>query len=387
MILKNVHVLDVVNEKIIRNIDLSFEDGRINDIGNLSGKEENYTYEDCYIIPGLIDCHTHIFMAGMADTIGSMNSMTTTDFIVTAISSLEKHLKSGVTTIRDVGGVNYYDLEMKKQLDNGNILGPDLFAAGKIVTMTGGHGHFLGREADGQTEVRKAVREQLKAGADLIKVISSGGVLTPGVDVNAYQFNVDELTAAVEEAHKAGKKICTHCHSTQGIKNSVMAGIDSVEHATLLDEEGAKMMAETQTYMVPTLSAVENIVKKGTEGGIPEYAVKKGRAVYKRHLESFKMAMAYDIPLAMGTDAGTPLNYHGESPREILLMIDHGMSVMEALKTSTINGADLIGIEETHGSIEVGKYADCVVYKENPLEMVETILNPLQVIKKGKMIL
>lgn len=387
MIYKNLNVLDVINEKWLEHTDIEIKDGSILNMGKLSGVYEDFSYENCYMIPGLIDCHTHIFMAGDADTIGSVQSMNTTDYVLLAIKNLERHIKSGVTTIRDVGGINHHDIELKKHIKNGELLSPDLYAAGKIVTMTGGHGYFIGREADGETEVRKAVREQLKAGADLIKVISSGGVLTPGVDVNAYQFNIDELKAATEETHKAGRKICTHCHSTQGIKNSVLAGIDSIEHATLLDREGAQMMSEAQTYMVPTLSAVDNIVKKGKDGGIPEFALKKGFDVYQKHLNSFRLALEYNIPIAMGTDAGTPLNYHGESPREILLMIENGMRVLEAIKTSTINGAKLVGIGDKAGSISIGKNADLVIFKTNPEQQPETLLTPLQVIKSGRHIL
>ena len=317
----NVNLIDGTGKEILKGATLTTENGVIEEIG--VGKSCTCT-EECtivdlenkYVMPGMIDSHVHVFMDSDADMMRKMAGSNEVDFIVTAITNLEKQLKSGVVFIRDVGGINHYDIKLRKYLQNGTVKGPDMYCAGKIVTMTGGHGHMLGREADGVDEVRKAVREQLKAGADVIKVISSGGVMTPGVDVNAYQFNVDELTVAVEEAHKAGRKVCTHCHSTQGIKNSVLAGIDSVEHTTILDKEGAEMMAAAGTYMVPTLVAPHFIVVNGEAGGIPKYAVDKAREVADKHIVSFNLAMEHKVNIAMGTDAGTPFNMHGNSAYE-----------------------------------------------------------------------
>jgi len=344
-------------------------------------------YSSKYMMPGLIDCHTHIMFYPVADTIRAIDKASDTDLVVNAIKNLEALIRSGVTTIRDVGGVKHLELPLRKYIKDGIILGPDLLAAGKLVTMTGGHGWTVGRESDGVDEVRKAVREQLKAGVDVIKVISSGGVLTPGVDVNAYQFNIDELSAAREEAHKAGRKICTHCHSLQGIKNSIIAGIDSVEHATIVDDEAIEMALEHGTYFVPTLSAVHFIIENGLEAGIPKEVMDKANSVSKSHIEGFMKSYKAGVKQAMGTDVGTPFNEHGfSSAFELELMVKAGMATCDAIKLATINAADLLGIKSTHGSIEVGKKANFIVLKDNPLEDIKTIQNLEYVYKNGQMI-
>lgn len=340
-----------------------------------------------YMMPGLIDCHTHICFFPVADALGALSKATDTDIVVNAIKNLEALLKNGVTTIRDVGGVNNLHLPLKNHLRDGRILGPDMITAGKIVTMTGGHGWPIGRECDGPTEVRKAVREELKAGADVIKIVSSGGVLTPGVDINAYQFNVDELKAAVEEAHKAGKKVCTHCHSLQGTKNSIRAGVDSVEHATILDQEAVELAVKAGTYFVPTLSAVHFIVEHGEEGGIPKYAVEKAKMVYNTHLKSFEMAYKAGVKIAMGTDVGTPFNCHGiSSSYELELMCKAGMTMMDAIVSATSDAAALLGLTD-RGALEVGKLADFLILEEDPTLHIQTIQNEPQVYKAGQQIL
>ncbi|MCH4888511.1 amidohydrolase family protein [Acidaminobacter sp. JC074] len=372
--------LIVGNGTSIENKIMHVEDGKILEF--LDSYDGDMIQAD-YIMPGLIDCHTHICFPPVADMMGAMEKMNDTDIVMHAVKNLEDILKGGVTYIRDVGGVNNIQLHLKKYLKDGSIKGPDMLCAGKIVTMTGGHGWTVGRECDGPDEVRKAVREQLKAGADLIKVISSGGVLTPGVDVNAYQFNVDELIAAREEAHKAGRKICTHCHSMQGVKNSILAGIDSVEHATILDQEAVDMAIDAGTYFVPTLSAVHFIIKHGEEGGIPKYAVDKSKSVFKKHQASFKLSYKSGVKIAMGTDVGTPFNKHASSSAfELELMVKAGMTEMDAILSATKNAAMLLGVDHTHGTLEAGKVADFLVLEEDPIKNIKTIQSP-SVYKNG----
>lgn len=387
---KNLNLIDGTGNDSLQDAYIIVEDGIIKEIGNERNKKFE---EDCeiidlegkYLMPGMIDCHVHSFFNSAPNIAQLFSTLTPVDLILIAIKNLEKQLKSGVVFVRDVGAINYYDIQIKKYLQNGEIIGPDMYCAGKFVTMTGGHGHSVGREADGPVEVRKAVREQLKAGADVIKVMSTGGVMTPGVDVNAYQLNVDELKAAVEEAHKAGRKVCTHCHGTQGIKNSIIAGLDSIEHATLLDEEAIEMLVENGTYIVPTLVAPHFIVKYGVEGGIPKYAVDKAKQIIERHFESFNKAYKAGVKIAMGTDAGTPFNYHGKSAIELFLMTQAGMTAMDAIVTATKGSSELIGIEDKYGTLEKDKYANFIILSENPLENIETIQNPVSVYKKGKL--
>ncbi len=242
----------------------------------------------------------------------------------------------------------------------------------------------MGREADGPEETRKAAREQLKAGADLVKIMATGGVITKGVEPGSPQLSMEEMKTAIEEAHKAGKKTSTHAQGTEGIKNAVLAGIDSVEHGIFLDDETINLMLEKGVYLVPTLVAPYFIVENGVEAGIPKYAVDKSNYVMKYHMESFTRAYNAGVKIAMGTDSGTPYNPHGSAPTEIKLMVQCGMGLMDALVASTRSSAELLGIDQEYGSLEVDKYADFLVLDENPLENLDTLFEINSVYKMGK---
>jgi len=277
-------------------------------------------------------------------------------------------LEAGVTSIRDMGSRNKLALELRTAVDRGYTVGPRMQVSGEVVVMTGGHGHFIGREADGPHEVRKAVREQLKAGADCIKLMSTGGVLTPGVNEGAAQLTEEELRAGIEEAHKAGFRAGTHGIGNEGIKNALRAGIDSVEHGVHLDDEAVELLIANETYLVPTLSAVFHIVDKGTEAGIPEYAVTKAKRSYEAHLRSFEKALEAGVKIALGTDASTPFNEHGHNLYELELMVRNGMTPLHALRAATLGGAELLGWADRLGTIEEGKLADLVLIDGDPLQ-------------------
>ncbi|MFW5935534.1 MAG: metal-dependent hydrolase family protein, partial [Halolamina sp.] len=252
------------------------------------------------------------------------------------------------------------------------------------VVMTGGHGHWFGREADGPAEVRKAVREQLKAGADAVKCMATGGVLTTGAQTGAPELTPTELEALVDTAHTAGRPTAAHCHGTKGIKNAVEAGIDSVEHGTFMDEEGAEMMAERDTYWVPTLSALKGIVEN-SDAGIPEQAVAKGQDAADRMADAWEYALDAEVPIAMGTDAGTPFNDHADAAQELAYMVEYGLDEQGALEAATVNAADLLGLDDT-GVVEAGYRADLLVLPTNPLEDVGAWQTPEQVFLGGEQV-
>lgn len=389
---KNLNLIDGTGKEVFKNAYIKVENGLIKEIGNDFDENKNKEYElvdvdGKYVMPGLIDCHTHVTFPGNANPEAMLYTTNQTDIVILTMKNLEKFLDHGVTYIRDVGDYKHISLQLKKYVMSGALKGPGIHSAGSAIMMTGGHGWQAGREADGAVEVMKAVREQIKVGTDLIKVISSGGVMTKGTDVNAYQFNVDELKAAVVEAHKTGRKVATHCHSTQGVKNSVMAGIDSIEHATILDEEAVKMMAKEGTYMVPTLAAVSNIIHNGEAAGISKFIVDKAKLVSKSHYNSLKMAYQAGVKIAMGTDCGTPFNIHGVSASlEMELMVEAGMKPRDVVVAATKSASELIGIEEQYGTLEAGKFADFLVLKENPLENIKTVQDLHSVYQKGELV-
>jgi imidazolonepropionase-like amidohydrolase len=324
------------------------------------------------LLPGIIDSHVHLSLSGDPDPMISV--MRDNDFTIAykAGRNAYQTLLAGITTVRDIGSPKDIGIHLRNAVNAGIVPGPRILSSGKSICMTGGHGWPMSREADGETEVRKAVREQLKSGADVIKLMSTGGVLTPGVEAGAPQFTIEELKAGVEEAHKGGRKVCSHVQGTVGIKNALKAGIDSIEHGIFIDEETIALFLEYKAYLVPTLSAPHFILKNGLSSGIPAYAIEKTERVAEAHFASAKMAFQRGVAIVMGTDAGTPFNLHGANMKELELLCGIGLSPMESIISATTTAARLLGMEEV-GAVEVGKLADLIVVNGNPLDDI-TIL-------------
>ncbi len=338
------------------------------------------------VIPGMIDAHTHCILDASGDPFKNLAEESCPYTTLRAVNNLERTLAAGITYIRDLGGKDYLDLELRNAVNTGLISGPGMQVAGKVITMTGGHGYSIGRETDGVEDARKAAREQLKAGVDVVKIMATGGVMTRGVEPGSPQLTKDEMTAAIEEAHKAGRKTATHAQGTAGIKNALLAGIDSIEHGIFLNEETIELMVRNDVYLVPTLAAPYWIVEAGIEKGIPAYAVEKSKRIIESHFKSFGLARKAGIKIAMGTDAGTPFNLHGNNTFELKMMVDAGMLPIEALIASTKVGAELLGIEENYGTIAEGKIADLVVIAGNPVENIEDLFEVQMVFKSGKLV-
>ncbi|ULA66143.1 MAG: Amidohydro-rel domain-containing protein [Nitrospira sp.] len=326
------------------------------------------------LLPGLIDCHVHFCLGAEADVVAAVERESSSVTLLKAAELARRTVQAGFTTVRDVGFRDHAVFALKKAIESGLTPGPRILAAGLAICMPGGHARFIGREADGVEAVRVAVQDQLTAGAEVIKVIASGGVLTPGTSPDQAQMTVEELRAAVEVAATHGRHVAAHAHGASGMKNALRAGVHSIEHATLMDDEAAGMMTQRGVYMVPTLSALATTAACPTGCGIPDSARSKARNMVKQHEKSFRSAVRRGVPIALGTDAGTPFNHHGENAQELERMVALGMTPMDAIMTSTSAAARLLRLSDEIGTIEAGKQADLLVVEGNPLRNIGLLL-------------
>ena len=326
------------------------------------------------LLPGLVDCHVHLCWRGEADVVKATEQETATETLLKASRSAAHTLEAGVTTVRDLGSRDHSIFALKKAIGKGLTPGPRIIGAGLAICMVGGHlRRVIAREVEGAGQVRQVVREQIEAGAEVIKVIASGGVLTPGTSPDQPQLTPEELRSAVEEAARAGCKVAAHAHGASGMKNAIHAGAHSIEHATLMDDEAAALFEKHAVYMVPTLSALAKTGACRHGCGIPDDALDKAKAMTKRHQRSFRQAHQRGLLIAMGTDAGTPFNHHGDNAQELERMVALGMSPMEAILASTAAAARLIGLETQIGTIAPGKEADLLLVQGNPLRRIEVL--------------
>lgn len=319
------------------------------------------------LLPGFFDCHVHLRSDGLADPRAQVLSDTDALCALRSARNARRTIEAGITTIRDCGSTNFVDISVRKAVEQGLFPGPRMVLSGKIICMTGGHGWNVGHQADGPDGVRKAAREQLRAGADNVKMIATGGILTPGTEIGSAQLTLDELRAGVEEAKKAGAISAAHAHGATGIKNAVRAGIDSIEHGYFLDEEGIELMLESGTYLVATSAAVRNVAARGVEDGLLPDVHRKACEAVDMHVASFGKAFRAGVKLAMGTDSGVPFTRHGRNLEELAHLVEMGLSPMEAIEVSTLGSARLLRLDDRLGSIEEGKVADLVVFDGNPL--------------------
>jgi imidazolonepropionase-like amidohydrolase len=333
------------------------------------------------LTPGLIDCHVHLCFDGGADFVAEAD-VTEPYAAVKCIGNAARQLAAGVTTVRDLGGLGAVVCEVGKAIADGRAPGPRVVASGQALTITGGHGwSSFARQTDGPDGVRLAVREQVRSGARSIKIVATGGVLTPGIAVDFTAFTPQEVDAAVDEAHKWGVPIAAHAIGRTGIANCVRAGIDSIEHGSQIDASIARDMKERGVFHVPTISALAGIV--GHPEDVPAFAVEKGKQIMDMARDAFGRAVRAGVRHACGTDAGTPHNPHGSAPREVVRMVEWGLSPLRALQAATAGGADLLRLPEV-GTIEEGKAADMVLWSGQPVEDVTALLQPSLVMKEGE---
>lgn len=346
------------------------------DLGNLT------------VLPGLIDVHTHLTFN---TDFSPYHELTQTDAkeAINGVVNARATLLAGITTVRNLGADGYTDVDLRDAVNSGQVIGPHMQVSGPLIGITGGHCdndllpfryHAVGDGvADGVPQVQHMVRQNIKYGADVIKVCATGGVLSRGDDPQASQYTLEEMQAIVADAHRLGRKVAAHAHGAQGILWATEAGVDSIEHGSYIDEAGIRAMKEHGTYLVPTLYLEDWMVQNGN---LPPYSHQKMVAISAVAKQNIKRAMDAGVKIAMGTDAA--VYPHGLNAHELDVYVNQlGMNPLAALQTATVNAADLMGWSAKTGSLDAGKWADIIAVEKNPLDDIRTLQNVKFVMKAG----
>ncbi len=376
IVFRNVTLIDGTGRAPLENATVAVRNEKIIYAGKAKHWQPSYEedvinldYAGKFLLPGLIDSHVHLSGSGEPD---SQFMVDDGAMVLKILSNVQKNLAAGITTIRDLGGWNELEFAVRRSLQRGEFIGSRMILAGRFISITeSGAEYYRGmyRIADGVEQMLKAVREQIRNGADLIKLGVTGAVLVEDGLPGATHFNEDEIRAAVQEAAKFGKKVAAHAHGIDGIRKAVAAGVHSIEHGTFLhqDPDVIETMARRGIFLVPTLKAGWAVID-GDTSKVPAWIVEKSLPIQQDSIQSLKLAYEAGVPIAMGSDAATPLNVHGENGLEIYYMQQAGMKAMDALVSATSQAAKALGQEAWLGSVEEGKVADLLVVDENPLE-------------------
>src|SRR3989449_8401537 len=400
--LKAARLIDGTGAAAITNAIVIVTDNKITAVGDASSVRvpsgaKVIDLGNVTLLPGFIDAHTHLVGRVLGDPEGDMSPVRDYDSFGAILGVLHARdtLMAGFTSVRNVGASGRFDdMALRKAINEGWTIGPRMETAGHAIGITGGHCDENGFRpgvaeqtpldgvADGPEQIRLAVRQQIKYGAGVIKTCATGGVLSEGDAVGATQYSFEELKALGDEANKPDRKVAAHAHGTEGIKLAVRTGVSSIEHGSFLDEEGARMMVQRGTFLVPTLSAAEAVERAAKTGVLKGLRAEKALAAPAAVRRSIKLAVAYKIQIALGTDAG--VIPHGTNAREFFLMVDWGgMSNMDAIKAGTLNGAKLLGWDNHLGSLTTGKWADIVAVAGDPLKDIHAMEKVVFVMKNG----
>ncbi|MGE0128853.1 MAG: amidohydrolase family protein [Blastocatellales bacterium] len=389
--IKSARALDVRTGAMINNAVIVIEGDRIKSVGanlTIPANAEVIDLGSKTVLPGLIDCHTHLTF-----DLGSLNSLNISIPRQALIGAKNARLTldAGFTTVRNVGARGYSDIALRDSINADEVPGPRIVASGPSLGITGGHcdENFLSPEyhhiaegvADGISSVQQKTREVIKYGAGVIKFCSTGGVLSLGDDPKAAEFTLNEMKAIVAEAHRLGRKVAAHAHGGDGLKHAVMAGVDSIEHGTYIDDEAVKMMKDRGTYLVPTLYLTDWFLENYQKFNLPPSVIAKAKQVMPEMKKNIGHAFQLGVPVAFGTDSA--VYPHGLNAREFAVYVRMGMTPIQAIQTATVHASKLLGWEDRAGAIEAGKYADLIAVDGDPTKDVTELERVKWVMKGG----
>jgi imidazolonepropionase-like amidohydrolase len=346
------------------------EDGLIAAVVSVrdTGDDVPVDFGDATILPGLVDAHVHLSFDASPNIAAQVLSDKPSIGALRSVINARTHLAAGVTAVRDLGSHDGVVVDVARAVGTPLLpVAPAILAAGQVLTITGGHGYFMGREVDGPEAFRQGARAEIKNGAWTIKVMATGGVITEQGTPGATAMTPSELAAAVEEGHKAGLRVAAHAHGTEGIKNAIRAGVDTIEHVSYLDDEAIELFLESDAWMVSTLIASERLMPHLDDPAMPAHVRDKIRDHTSQEAASLRRAIEAGVRIAAGTDAGTGYNPHGGLSEQVAPLHREGMTPERALTAATRDAARAIGLDETNGSLDVGRRADLLVVDGNPL--------------------
>lgn len=397
IVIKAGKLIDVGSGKVLDNQIILVENDRIKSVSadlEIPGAATVIDLSDSVVLPGLIDCHVHVDGEASGDYYQTMFQKSFVDSAVIAHIYAKRTLDAGFTSVRSLGSRGFVDIALRNAINRGDVPGPRIQACGFYISSTGGHGDLVGFSpwlttnmpaemtgiANGVDEVRKKVRYLVKYGADVIKFGASAGVLSGEESVGDPQYTQEEMNAIVDEAHMWEKRVCAHAHGTEAIKMAIRAGVDSVEHGSMIDEEGIQMMLEKGTYLVADIYNDDYILSAYAKMGAPEQIIEKEKLVGRTQRENFKKAVTAGVKAAFGTDAG--VYPHGWNGKQFAKMVEWGLTPMQAIQAATVNAADLLDRNDSVGSVTAGKFADIIAVKSDPLEDI-SVLEDVSFVMKG----
>lgn len=391
-------MIDVANGKVVKQAAVIVTDNIITASGHLKdltvpNEATRIDLGNATLMPGLMDMHVHLTSDATRHGYKRLE-VSLPRAAITGVKHAKATLDAGFTTVRNVGAPGFADVALRDAINAGDVVGPRMFVAGPSLGVTGGHcdSNLLPYEydnysegvADGPWEVRKKVRRNIKYGATVIKFCATGGVLSKGTKVGAQQYTFEEMKALIDEAHLRGLTVATHAHGTNGIKAAIKAGVDSVEHVSLLDDEAIDLAKKNGTYFSMDIYVTEYILGEGEKAGILEESLNKERIVGKTQRENFEKAVKAGVNMVFGSDAG--VYPHGDNPKQFARMVKFGMTPIQAIQAATINPARLLKQEATLGSLEKGKLADIVAVPGNPLDDMSLMEKVGFVMKDGQIV-